>query len=292
MKQSVQRAALAIQAYNFITMMKAIYFIAAFAFATSFVQCRTSRATITKAIAPKDTTKIVQVKNVVDSLAMIDSARLDVTKNNINFQTFSAKIKLDIEDSKGKKPDLVANVRMIKDSIIWVSISATILNVEVARARITKDSVVVLLKQDKQVQYRSLDYLQELTEIPFDFKTLQDMILGNVIFFNDQNISVKKYDDFTLISSTGKDFKNLVTINTGDKLLQHSKLDDLDGSRNRTADFTYDSYSSSAGFPFSTYRQIVVLEKNKIDIRMNFKQFEFNKELSVPFTVPKNYKRN
>ena len=181
---------------------------------------------------------------------------------------------------------------MIKDSIIWVSISATILNVEVARARITKDSVIVLLKQDKQVQYRSLDYLQELTEIPFDFKTLQDMILGNVVFFNDQNISVKKYDDFTLISSTGNDFKNLVTINTGDKLLQHSKLDDLDGSRNRTADFTYDSYSSSAGFPFSTYRQIVVLEKNKIDIRMNFKQFEFNKELSVPFTVPKNYKRN
>ena len=31
-------------------------------------------------------------------------------------------------------------------------------------------------------------------------------------------------------------------------------------------------------------------EKTKVDIRLSFKQYEFNKELSFPFTVPRNYK--
>ena len=35
-----------------------------------------------------------------------------------------------------------------------------------------------------------------------------------------------------------------------------------------------------------------VYVKNKLDVRMNIKQFEFNKELSVYFPIPKNYKKN
>ncbi|MFC4263489.1 DUF4292 domain-containing protein [Ferruginibacter yonginensis] len=259
--------------------------------AFSFTQCKSSKM-ITKAIAPRDTTKLVQVNNSDDSLILVNSTRDNIKKSTIDFNTFSAKIKLDIEDAKGKKPDLVANIRMIKDSAIWISISATILNVEVFRVFINKDSVILLNKQEKEVQYRSISYLQEITDIPFDFKTLQNLIIGNPVFFDDKNVTVKKYDDFTLVSSAAKDFKNLLTYTTKDNLLQHSKLDDVDPLRNRTADFTYDSYTNANGGVFSTYRQIIATEKNKLDVRMNFKQFEFNKELSVSFSVPKNYKKN
>ena len=255
-----------------------------------FSQCRSGR-TITNAISPRDTTKMMQVKNSADSLILVNNTRLDLQKKRIDFRTFSAKIKLEIDDSKGKKPDLVANVRMIKDSAIWISISATFLNVEVFRVLIDKDSVILLNKQDKEVQYRSIGYLQEITDIPLDFKTLQDLIVGNPVFFNDNNITVRKFENFLLISSVGAEFKNLLTLSAPDYLLQHSKLDDLDVMQNRTADFTYDSYSNSSGFPFSTYRQVIATEKNKLDVRMNFKQFEFNKELSVSFSVPKNYKK-
>ena len=254
-------------------------------------QCRSGR-TITNAIAPRDTSKVVQVKSSADSLLLVTGTRDELIKKRIDFKTFSAKIKLDIDDSKGKKPDLVANVRMIKDSAIWISISATFLNVEVFRVFIDRDSVILLNKQEKEVQYRSISYLQEITDIPFDFKTLQDLILGNPVFFNDQNITVRKFENFFLVASVGAEFKNLLTLSMPDHLLQHSKLDDLDVMQNRTASFTYDSYNYSNGFPFSTYRQIVATEKNKLDVRMNFKQFEFNKELSLSFSVPKNYKKN
>jgi Domain of unknown function (DUF4292) len=260
--------------------------------ALSFTQCKSSRA-ITKAISPRDTTKTVQIKSGADSILLVNTTKEILRKNHIDFKTFSAKIKLDIEDSKGKKPDLVANVRMIKDSAIWISISAPILlNTEVYRALITKDSVILVDKQEREIHYRSIDYLQELTNIPFDLKTIQDLIIGNAIFFNEKNITIKKNDKFLLIASLSKEFKNLITLSLPDNLLQHCKLDDIDITQNRTADFTYDSYTNVNGIAFSTYRQIFVTEKNKLDVHMNFKQFEFNKELSVSFSVPKNYKKN
>jgi hypothetical protein len=62
-------------------------------------------------------------------------------------------------------------------------------------------------------------------------------------------------------------------------------------ARTRTADITYDEYEIKNGIYFSTNRRISASEKNKIDISLNFKQYEFNKELSVSFSIPKNYKR-
>ncbi len=254
-------------------------------------QCKSGKI-ITKAIAPRDTTNNVKIKSMEDSILLVNNTRNIINKNIIDFKTFSAKIKMDIEDSKGKKPDLLANVRMIKDSAIWLSISASILNIEVFRVLVTKDSVILLNKQEKEVQYRSINYLQEITDIPFDFNTLQNLIIGNPIFYNDSNIVVRKFEEFLLVSSNGAEFKNLLTVSTKDNTLVHSKLDDLNLTRNRTADFTYDSYTNTNGILFSTNRQVIATEKNKLDVRMNIKQFEFNKELSVYFPIPKNYKKN
>ena len=77
-----------------------------------------------------------------------------------------------------------------------------------------------------------------------------------------------------------------------DMSLVHSKLDDADINRNRTADLTYSDYENKKGVPFSTKRRITVAEKTRLDIRMDFKQYDFNQEVSFPFSVPKNYDRN
>ena len=284
------QADLDIQGFK-IKFMKVTGWITVILLSLLFTQCRSGRI-ITKAIAPRDTTKVIEMKSPADSFLLVNSTKEIIKKNFIDFKTFSAKIKLEIDDSKGRKPDLLANIRMIKDSAIWISISASILNLEVFRVLITKDSVILLNKQEKEVQYRSISYLQEITEIPFNFKTLQNLLVGNPIFYSDSNINVRKFEEFLLVSSINSEFKNLLTISTSDNTLKHSKLDDVNFARNRTADFTYDSYENNNGFKFSTYRQIIASEKNKLDVRMNFKQFEFNKELSVYFSVPKNYKKN
>ena len=261
-----------------------------FILALSISSCKTVKQ-INKAIAPKDTTSAVIIfdKSKADSLLMIQKTIENLHHNYINFKTFSAKIKVDYEDNKGKQPDVTAIVRIVKDSAIWISLTATFLNIEIYRVLIKKDSVILLNKQNKEVQYRSLDYLQEVTEIPFDYNTLQDLLVGNPVFIDSNIVYYKKNDNQILFSMVGKYFKNLLTLSSDNFNLTHSKLDDVDMNRSRTADLTYADYENKTGFNFSTYREITVSEKNRLDIRLNFKQYEFNKELSVSFNIPKNY---
>ncbi len=90
-------------------------------------------------------------------------------------------------------------------------------------------------------------------------------------------------DNTVSLLSIGDWFKNLITVNENDKNIQHSKLDDVDVNRNRTCDLTYSDYENKKGVNFSTNRKITVAEKSKLDIRLDFKQYDFNETLSFPF---------
>lgn len=266
-----------------------IIFIACLIINSTFTACKSGRV-ITKAIAPKDSTMVIIPTSVNDSLVKIKALLENIKKNRIDFKTFSSKIKLDIQTAD-ENQDLTSNIKIIKDSVIWISISATIVNYEVFRAYITKDSVILLDKRKKLVYYRSIDYLQELTNIPFDFKTIQDLLIGNPIFFNENILTIKNFEKYTLVNTTDKGFKSLITLVAPNYLLEHCKLDDLDPTKNRTADFTFDNYETTNGFQFSTQREIIVTEKNKLEVKMKYKNYEFNKELSLNFNVPKSYKK-
>ena len=260
--------------------------------AITISSCKTAKK-IQTAVAKKDTVSVLITNaSAHDSLLVIKKALADVHKKEMDFKTFSAKIKVDYQNSKGNPPNITAYVRLLKDSLIWVSGYATVFNIEAFRVLIKKDSVFVIDKINKQVQYRSIDYLQEVSAIPFDFRTLQNLLIGNPVFFDDSVISYKETESKILLATLGKYFKNLLTIEKSTHYLTHSKLDDVDINRNRTADITYSNFENINGITFSTYREITVSEKNKLDIQLNYKQWEFNKDLSIIFNIPKNYKRN
>lgn len=258
---------------------------------SSMISCKSTKK-IQAAIVKKDSTTVhITNQSAIDSILIIKTAMEGINNKTIQFKTFAAKIKVEYQDVKGKQPNITAYVRIIKDSLIWISGYATVFNVEAFRVLINKDSVFVLDKINKEAQLRSIDYLQEVTQIPFDFKTLQDLLVGNPMFFSDSVVSYKEKESTVLVATLGHFFKHLLTINKKTGLLMHSKLDDIDVARNRTADITYDEYENTSGFNFSTYREVTVSEKNKLDIQLNYKQYEFNKELQIIFSIPKNYKR-
>jgi Domain of unknown function (DUF4292) len=272
--------------------MKYISGIALLMILISVCSCKSAKK-IQTAITKKDTSQVIVVDNShADSLTFIHDMLQKINSNRIsNFKTFSAKIKANYRDKEGEQPELTVFIRLQKDSIIWVSINATIFSYEALRVLITPDSIKVLNKKDKLVQLRSVSYLQELAQLPFDFFTLQDFLLGNPIYLDSNVVSYKKNDESIALMNIGPLFKNLIAISNGDFLLQHSKLDDVDPTRNRTCDLTYTGYENRNGIKFATERRVSVSEKSKLDIDMNIKQFSFNEILSYPFNIPKNYLR-
>jgi hypothetical protein len=156
---------------------------------------------------------------------------------------------------------------------------------------ISKDSVWILNKLQRQVEFRSLDYLEEVAKIPLDFKTLQDLIIGNPIFLGNKIVAYKQTENRILISTVDDHFKNLLTLAASNNLIERSKLDDINVALNRTGDLTYYNYENRSGVLFSTLREITVAEKTRVDITLDYKQYDFNKDVSFPFSIPKNYNR-
>ena len=254
------------------------------------ISCSTTKK-INKALSTKETVTVLVNQVNQDSVNLIKAQLRELKSHVIQFSTFNAKIKVESSDNKGKNPELSAVVRIVNDSAIWISLSATILNVEVYRLLVTKDSVILMDKRNKEVLCRSNEYLQEVTQIPLDYTSLQNLIVGNPIFLTDSVCSYRQTESQILIMTVGDFFKNLLTLSKDNALL-HCKLDDINMSRSRTADITYGDYEKLNNIPFSTSREIIVSEKNKIQVKMNYKQYEFNKPLSITFNVPKNYKKS
>lgn len=254
-----------------------------------FTSCRSTKK-ISGAIASRDSTAAGAIDSRADSLKFIDDVYSSVIKNTIDFNTFSAKIKVDFIGGDGKKSDFNAFLRMKKDSVIWVSINAA-LGIEAFRIMITPDSVRVLNKIDKEIQERSATYLKEVSRIPFSFYDLQNLLIGNPVQLDSNIISYKQQDNYISLISIGYLYKHLLTVTENGKLLVASKLDDIDEKKARTALISYGGYEDRGNIKFPTTRKITASEKSKIDIDMQFKQFSFNEPLNFPFPVPKNYKR-
>ena len=253
--------------------------------------CRSTKK-IQTAISKKDTAQIVKVDNPrFDSSGFIKQVYHGIQQNVIDFTTFSAKVKVDYRGSDGKSYDFNAFVRIRKDSVIWVSVNAA-LGIEAFRVIITPDSAKVLNKLDKVAQLRSVNYLQEVTQLPFDFYQLQDLIIGNPIYLDSNIVSFKKDEEYISLMSNGHPFKHYITVGGTDYLINSSKLDDAEVGRSRTAVLNYGEYETRGNIKFATKRKISLAEKNKLDITLEFKQFNFNENLNYPFSVPKNYRRD
>lgn len=225
-----------------------------------------------------------------DSMAVIRETLQKVSKNHIDFTTFNAKVKVHYEAGDGKDNEFNAFIRIRKDSMIWVSVNA-LLGFEAFRLLVTPDSVKILDRLKKVTRLRSVSYLQEEAHLPLDFKTLQDMLIGNPIFLDTTRVVFYKTEAKGIsLFSAGTMFRNYLTLGM-DGTLQHSKLDDTDPLRSRTGDLTYGEYDLSGPVPFSQYRKVSVAEKSKVDVEISYKQFKFNESLNFPFNIPKNYKR-
>jgi len=253
--------------------------------------CRSTRKIQTAISTKKDTVAIQPTSDPhADSMRFIKETYSRLIANNIEFETFSAKINTDYQGSDGKKYDVNVFVRMKKDSIIWISVNGA-LGIEGMRALIDKYSVYILNKLDKEYQVRSIAYLQEVAALPLDLHTVQQLLIGNPVFLDSNIISYATDGATVTLLNEGNWFRHLISMNNSDHLILHSKLDDVDPLKSRTCFLTYSDYKNDDGVKFATNRTISVTEKTQLDVKLNFKQYEFNKTLSYPFSVPKNYKR-
>jgi hypothetical protein len=134
-------------------------------------------------------------------------------KGDFQFDGLSMKISVDVK-SEGESDSFKANIRIRKDSVIWISISPA-LGVEMVRVIITPDSV----KYVSKVPYNKHYYLGDFTAVTdvammdLDFKMIQDILLGNAIMMDkgeDKFVSLIDKQSYCLISKFNRHLRRVL----------------------------------------------------------------------------------
>ena len=113
-------------------------------------------------------------------LASACSARKKVVQPTSpqSFEWLTAKLDIQAGGNGLSFDDLSGQLRMRKDSLIWVSVTAT-MGVEVLRAKISNDSVWILNRMEKAYLAEPLDTLSVQLGMPLSLPLVQAQLLGN-----------------------------------------------------------------------------------------------------------------
>ncbi|MCC5928537.1 MAG: DUF4292 domain-containing protein [Cyclobacteriaceae bacterium] len=211
----------------------------------------------------------------------------------IDFDYFSSRSRISY-DQGDKSIRGIANIRMKKDSIIWLSLSPSV-GVEVSRAVITEDSIVVINRLDKN--YSVIDYGQMSKDLGFkvDFQLMQSVILGNLpIPFShhdrlqkeQEQLKIEHKDGFLVIESY---------INNQNKKLETMLMRILDSKNSLSLQYADFGRLDQYQFAHSCNVKMVYdadygLVDTSIEIEHQKPELSL-KPLKFPFNVPARYER-
>lgn len=254
--------------------------------------CRTTKK-ISAALVKKDTAQgaIISSNTSNDTLVAINKQVNLLSENKLVYKTLKAKAKVTYADTKKGYPELNAYINIKHNEKIWVRVAVPGIDLEIIKALITPDSIIAFENKGNILYKRTFSYLQEATNLPFDFETIENLLAGNTVSLPD-SINAFKYQGTQLsILSISKFFKEMLTIDTSNHKMVYAKLDDRDPLKNRTCQIAYSSYENIDGKLISMTRDIVVSEKNTSNINIMIKDVSFDREdLNFSIKLPKRYK--
>jgi len=202
------------------------------------------------------------------------------------FNTLSLKGKASL-DINGDQNNVTMLIRIQKDQKIWVSITA-IAGIEVARALITPDSLLLRNNLQKTYTKKPFSYIYGFTNKQINFKLLQSVLSGNTIddFMTIQS-DLTQENGVWLLSGSTNDLAYRTEFNTLLKVMETS-LNDAKAAQ--AFKVVYGSYTpvNTTLFP-SSLKINSMSGTKKINVDINFTKIDTNVPVDFPFTVPKSF---
>ena len=231
-----------------------------------------------------------QVANPVTQAAPIISAKAIndvILGSQTAFNTFNgkAKARLDID---GSSNDVTLNIHIQRDKKIWVSISTTIiLQIEIARALITPDSILIINKLQGVYMKKPFSYIYQYAGNQVNLKTVQALLIGNALpeTLNDNSLVTADNGSITL-SGNLQDvlYKLMVITNKVRQTNLSNALSNLSLQVNN-----YDYIQADNHTMPSQINIISSAGTKKINASLHYNSAEFDKPLDYPFNIPGSY---
>ena len=183
-----------------------------------------------------------------------------------------------------------ANIRMKKDSLIWIRVKK--LGFEVARAMITTDSVYILDRLNNEYAIYGLDYLEDSYNLPGNFQMVQNLFLGQPYFLEPRAVNLSIEDKTYLLSEETPNFQVDYTVIPEDLRLEALQFASKDGKDEVKAAFSEFGALDNQQL-FSYFRELDMTSPSlgETNITIKFSQIELDQPKDTGFRIPSKYTR-
>ncbi|HSZ72091.1 MAG TPA: DUF4292 domain-containing protein [Cytophagaceae bacterium] len=200
-----------------------------------------------------------------------------VIKSKISFKT------------KDNVTNLTANIRIKKDSIIWLSVTPG-MGIEVLRAVITPDSVKLINRIDNKYDQYSISYIRETLGIGLDYYNLQNLLVGDVLL---------PLSDDDLVTTSGVNWQidqkrqTMEAVSMISKLQKKVTATEVKSNDGKYLLVGYKEFILTDSVLFHEQQSLLVKNGNDTSfLEASHQKVEFpKKSVAFPFNVPKKYEK-
>jgi hypothetical protein len=209
---------------------------------------------------------------------------------------FTGKLTATVDFQK-KVTTFTANIRMKRDSVIWVSISA--LGIEVVRVLITRDSLKLMDKLGAKYKVTDYEYLDGILQLSTSFELVQDLVLGNYFDYVEiEKLSSSRIIKYNYVLEALSKRKTRTGL-TGELVTEELWMDPFsykinkmfvnDSKSKRELSILYNDFRrlDRQMFPYRT--EFVRNTKDPIKVNLEYIKVTVNKPQNFPFVIPEGY---
>lgn len=235
---------------------------------------------------------LVSCKKEIFQFSFTEKKKLNISE--LDFENFQAKSRIQFDDGF-QNFNANANVRIKKDSIIWLSVSSSI-GIEAVRAIIRTDSIFVIDRINKEYQSFGFDSLQKKFNIPIDYNMLQSALVGNLINHMEKDDRVVKESGFFLLKQKNGDFLIDNFVNSKTMKIEKVLLREQPELNSMEINYTDFQFIDKKLVPHEQAFHISYTKNNyntKTDFNIGFNKISVDdKKIKFPFNIPNKYVSN
>jgi hypothetical protein len=209
--------------------------------------------------------------------------------NSFDFNTLAARMKVRYKDKKNSQ-SVTVSLRMDKGKTIWMS--ASILGISLAKARVTPTSVSYYEKIGRTYFDGDFDFLSEYFGVKMDFEQLERLLVGETVYdLREGKYVIDQVDNqYQITPKNQLDILNLFFfLEPQNFTLKKQRVTQPKDNLSLNVDYREHQILDGLNFPKTIF--IEVLENtDRTTIDLDYKSVERNVDLRFPFTIPDGYK--
>lgn len=210
-----------------------------------------------------------------------------IAQRQLRYATFSGRAKSNLTINGKERYDVTANVRIVHDEAIWISVTA-LMGIEIARISITPDSIKVINRLQSEYIKKPIAYLYHFTGSGLDFLSLQRLMVGDAIgqitrgeveVWQNANgyLLEKQSGDLHYVAQFDIDYRN-----------NYTSIDEK--ARGQELEAFYSNYQTTAGNIFPHQVDIsIVTPSLTLQSEMRYSRVVYDEKVDMPFSIPSRY---